>query len=152
MDIYSKDNRNSTPLHWACFSNCEVALVYLLGWYNKEMLNMKDCDGYTPLHLTVKSADQLGSGRPLRALLMKGAIRNIRDNNGQLAYDLAEELNSRKLARELKESLTSETPCNCLMLKSSLKKVERSLEMPVAFLMFFDSIFIILFIFLFPRW
>jgi len=42
MDIYSKDNRNSTPLHWACFSNSEVALVYLLGWYKKERLNMKD--------------------------------------------------------------------------------------------------------------
>ena len=82
MDIYSKDNRNSTPLHWACFSNSEVALVYLLGWYEKEKLNMKDCDGYTPLHLSVKSADQLKSGRPLRALLMKGASRDIRDNNG----------------------------------------------------------------------
>jgi palmitoyltransferase ZDHHC13/17 len=38
------------------------------------------------------------------------------------------------------------------MLKSSLKKVEKSLEMPIAFLVFFDSIFAILFLFLFPRW
>jgi palmitoyltransferase len=42
MDIYGKDNRNSTPLHWACFSNSEVALVYLLGWYHKSKLNMRD--------------------------------------------------------------------------------------------------------------
>ena len=59
MDIYCKDNRNSTPLHWACFSNSEMALVYLLGWYAKDKLDMKDQDGFTPLHLTVKSADHL---------------------------------------------------------------------------------------------
>jgi len=38
------------------------------------------------------------------------------------------------------------------MLKSSLKKVEKSFEMPAAFLVFFDTIFAILFLFLFPRW
>lgn len=59
MDIYSKDNRNSTPIHWACFSNSEIALVYLLAWYETSKLNLQDCDGFTPLHLTVKSADQL---------------------------------------------------------------------------------------------
>ena len=105
MDIYSRDSRNSTPLHWACFSNCEVAQYYLLGWYKKEKLNLKDQDGYTPLHLCVKSADDLWSGRPLRALLMKGARKDIRDNNGLLAYDLAEDLNNRKLCKEIKEAL-----------------------------------------------
>ena len=152
MDIYLKDNRNSTPLHWACFSNSEVALVYLLGWYHKDKLNSKDQDGYTPLHLTVKSADQLGSGRPLRALLMKGAIRDIRDNNGNTPYDLADDLNSRKLANELKGALTSDTKCNCLMLKSSLKKSEKSMEMPFSFMILFDGVFAILFLLLFPRW
>jgi len=61
-------------------------------------------------------------------------------------------LKSRKLARELKEALTSDTTCNCLMLKSTLKKTEKSFEMPFAFLVFFDSIFVVLFLFLFPRW
>lgn len=152
MNIYSKDNRNSTPLHWACFSNSEVALVYLLGWYHKSKLNMRDQDGYTPLHLTVKSADQLKSGRPLRALLMKGALRDIRDQNGQTPFDLAEQLQSRKLAREIKDSLTSDTACNCLMLKTVLKKTEKSMEMPFAFLAFFNSVYLILFLLLFPRW
>ena len=32
MDIRSKDNRNSTPLHWACYSKSEIALCYLLSW------------------------------------------------------------------------------------------------------------------------
>ena len=127
MDIYAKDNRNSTPIHWACFSNSEIALVYLLAWYDTDKLNLQDCDGFTPLHLTVKSADQLGSGRPLRALLMKGSIRDIRDKNGKTPYDLADDLKSRKLGKELREHLTEEVSCNCLMLKSSLKKVDKSL-------------------------
>lgn len=59
MDIYSKDKRFSTPLHWACFSNSEVALIYLLAWYDKDKLNMQDIDGFTPLHMVVKAADQL---------------------------------------------------------------------------------------------
>ena len=42
LDLYSKDFRNSTPLHWACFSNSEVALVYLLGWYTVDKLNIQD--------------------------------------------------------------------------------------------------------------
>ena len=152
MDIYGKDNRNSTPLHWACFSNSEVALVYLLGWYHKSKLNSKDQDGFTPLHLAVKSADQLQSGRPVRALLMKGAIRDVRDNNGQTPHDLADQLNGRRLAREIKEALTSDTTCNCLMLKPVLKKTEKSMEMPIAFMTFFNLVYIILFVILFPRW
>jgi glucan phosphoethanolaminetransferase (alkaline phosphatase superfamily) len=83
---------------------------------------------------------------------MKGAIRDIRDNNGKIPYDLAEDLNSRKLSREIKEALTSDTGCNCLMLKNTLKKTEKSMEMPLAFLLCFDIIFAFLFLFLFPRW
>lgn len=32
LDIKSKDNRNSTPMHWACYSKSEIALCYLLSW------------------------------------------------------------------------------------------------------------------------
>lgn len=30
VDINVRDNRLSTPLHWACYSRSEVALNYLL--------------------------------------------------------------------------------------------------------------------------
>jgi ankyrin repeat protein len=30
MDINVRDNRQSTPLHWACYSKSEIALNYLL--------------------------------------------------------------------------------------------------------------------------
>jgi len=57
MDMMAKDNRGSTPLHWACFQNSEIALIYLLGWLKQSTLNMQDIDGYTPLHLAVKSSE-----------------------------------------------------------------------------------------------
>tara|TARA_B110000285_G_scaffold232015_1_gene302105 strand:+ start:799 stop:1437 length:639 start_codon:yes stop_codon:yes gene_type:complete len=152
MDLYAPDKRLSTPLHWACFSNSEIALIYLLAWYRTDKLNLQDVDGYTPLHFTVKAADQLKSGRPLRALLMKGAIRDLKDKNDQTPFDLCEDLKSRKTCRELKDSLSQETYCDCLMLKSSLKKAERSLQLPITFLVLFDSIYALLMLFLFPVW
>jgi len=32
MSITEKDGRGSTPLHWACFSCSELALIFLLAW------------------------------------------------------------------------------------------------------------------------
>ena len=57
MDMRSKDNRGSRPLHWAAYSQAEITLVYLLSWVDD--LDDQDCDGFTPLHLAVKSVDQL---------------------------------------------------------------------------------------------
>ena len=113
---------------------------------------MKDQDGFTPLHLTVKAAEKLQSGRPLRALLMKGAKRDVRDNNGKTPYDLADELEKRKLATELKKNLSEASSCNCLLLSSSLEKIEKSMQMPFVFCALFNSIFSVLLFLLFPRW
>lgn len=35
LDINKKDFRDSTPLHWACYSQSEIALSYLLAWNPK---------------------------------------------------------------------------------------------------------------------
>ena len=32
LDLRSRDNRGSTPLHWAAYSKAEITLVYLLSW------------------------------------------------------------------------------------------------------------------------
>jgi len=53
--MLSTDNRASTPLHWACYSKSEVALVYLLSYVTR--LDDQDIEGYTPLHLAVKSVE-----------------------------------------------------------------------------------------------
>ena len=80
MDLKSRDNRGSTPLHWACYSKSEIALNYILSWITD--LEDQDTEGYTPLHLAVKSVETLRSTRPVRALLIRGASRNVLDNNG----------------------------------------------------------------------
>ena len=96
----STDNRASTPLHWACYSKSEVALVYLLSYVEK--LDDQDVEGYTPLHLAVKSVETLKTTRPVRALLMRGAPRNIRDNNGMIPADLIPEITTEWLQKTLK--------------------------------------------------
>lgn len=35
VDINKQDKRGSTPLHWACYSQSEIALTYLLAWNPK---------------------------------------------------------------------------------------------------------------------
>ena len=55
-------------------------MSYLLAW--KPELNVQDNDGFTPLHLAVKSVDTVESTRPVRFLLIRGAQTGIRDNRG----------------------------------------------------------------------
>lgn len=88
MDLRAKDNRGSTPLHWVCYSKSEVAQCYLLSWQSE--LNDPDIEGYTPLHLAVKSVESLKSTRPVKSLLIRGASREARDNNGRRPIDLVE--------------------------------------------------------------
>jgi hypothetical protein len=88
MDIRCKDNRGSTPMHWACYSKSEIALCYLLSWVKN--LDDQDIEGFTPLHLAVKSVEALRSTRPVRSLLIRGASRDMRDNSGKRPTDLVE--------------------------------------------------------------
>lgn len=86
LDINMVDNKQSTPLHWACYSRSEVALNYLLAM--NPNLEAKDQKGLTPLHLAVKSVEILQSCRPVKALLIKGANRDARDNENNRPVDL----------------------------------------------------------------
>jgi palmitoyltransferase ZDHHC13/17 len=95
LDVRSRDKRMSTPLHWAIYSKSEAAVSYIIAW-NKE-LNDQDIEGYTPLHLAVKSVDQLDSVRPVRILLMRGANRDIKDYRGRRPIDLVEQINNAEL-------------------------------------------------------
>lgn len=90
MDVRCKDNRGSTPMHWACYSKSEIALCYLLSWV--KYLDDKDIEGFTPLHLAVKSVDVLRSTRPVRSLLIRGASRDMRDNNDKKPIDLIDQV------------------------------------------------------------
>lgn len=86
LDINSADKRGSTPLHWACFRQSEIALGYLLAWGPD--LNKQDGDGLTPLHLAVKNVDISENTRSVRLILLRGASKTIKDKNGLIPMDL----------------------------------------------------------------
>mmetsp|Transcript_17079 Transcript_17079/g.26424 ORF Transcript_17079/g.26424 Transcript_17079/m.26424 type:complete len:159 (+) Transcript_17079:180-656(+) len=115
-------------------------------------MSLQDIDGFTPLHLAIKSSEQIKSGRPMRALLMKGANRDARDKKGRRPADLIDDIKDENLQGELRQGLQDGGKCDCLMLRTQMKKTEKSLQMPMAFLLFYDSTFAILMLFLFPVW
>ena len=77
-------------MHWACYSNSEIALSYLLAW--KPEMNIKDQEGFTPLHLAIKSTDTVESTRPVRFLLIRGADKTALDKQNRTAMELVDEV------------------------------------------------------------
>ena len=65
-------------------------MLYLLSWVKN--LDLRNSDGFTALHLAVMSVEELGTTRPVRSLLIKGAGRHIRDNEGRKPVQLADEI------------------------------------------------------------
>jgi ankyrin repeat protein len=151
MSLYTQDNRGSTPLHWACYSKSEVALCYLLSWVTE--LDSKDIEGYTPLHLAVKSVETLKSVRPVRSLLIRGASRNVKDKNGRTPADLIKSCMSEPeggLAYELRSMLQEPRDCSCLMIKTPLKLMRKSPRMTIMFSIIISLSYLIMLVFIFP--
>jgi ankyrin repeat protein len=118
MDINIRDNRLSTPLHWACYSMSEIALNYLLTM-NPD-LNAKDQKGFTPLHLAVKSVEQLKSTRPVRALLLKGAERLATDLENRTAVEMIGPGVAENTRLDIESMLAPPSYLECLMIKTPL--------------------------------
>jgi ankyrin repeat protein len=106
IDINMQDRRGGSPLHWACHSNAEMALSYILAL--KPNINLQDIDGFTPLHLAVKAVDSLQSTRCVRYLLLHGARNDIKDKRGKVPADYVKsEVMTRQLQSELLRMLVS---------------------------------------------
>lgn len=97
LNINEKDHRGSTPLHWAIFSCSELAMVYILAWLSVAELSTRDDEGYTAMHLAIKTSDKLENSRTVRVLMYHGAPINIRDSNGNSALDIAKSLENSKI-------------------------------------------------------
>lgn len=136
MDITSTDSRGSTPLHWACYRCAELALIYILAWVKPKDLCLADVDGYTPLHLAVKSAEEFKSCRPIRALLFRGADKTIKDNNDLMPIDIATKTIENETLKDEVVSYLSDNGgfLDCCMLKTPLRKVDKSLKMALYFI------------------
>lgn len=90
LDINTADRRGSTPLHWACFRQSEIALGYLLAW--NPNFDAQDVDGLTPLHLAVRFVDQSENTRAVRLILLRGASKTIEEKMGRTPIDLVSEI------------------------------------------------------------
>ncbi len=53
MNIESKDELNSTPLHIACFYGSDLVVNYILNFNIN--INDRDKEGFTPLHLAANA-------------------------------------------------------------------------------------------------
>lgn len=148
IELTSKDSKFSTPLHWACHSSSEVAISYLLGW--NAPVNLRDANGLTPLHLAVRSADDSENLKHIKYLLIKGANRNIKDNQGNLPIDYIHELEDEDKALELEKMLKRKSCCSCLMLKTPLKKIKRSRCNVTMYILLVVITYLVNFAFFFP--
>jgi len=63
---------------------------------------LKDNEGYTPLHLAIKSLDASETTRMVRALMIKGASTTIYDNQGNLAADYLSEIDNEELVNDIR--------------------------------------------------
>jgi ankyrin repeat protein len=85
IDINEKDSRESTALHWAAYLYKEVSLSFLLAWGAD--IHCQDAEQMTPLHLAVLSSCENEDTRCTKILLLKGADRNKRNEDGKRPID-----------------------------------------------------------------
>lgn len=74
LQINARDEKNSTPLHWAAYIGSDTVVDYILAQQNSE-LNVMDSDGQTPLHL----ACMYGNSHIVKKLLIAGANSKLRN-------------------------------------------------------------------------
>ncbi len=84
-------------------------------------------------------------------MLIRGAPRNIKDFKGKLPIDLTEDITSLSLKQQLLEDLVEPKTIECLMIKTPLKKVNKSFTTVVFmwFLMF--VVYTAITLMIFPR-
>lgn len=97
ISINEPDLKGGIPLHWAAYMGSETSASLLLSW-NSKLIEEKDNEGQTPLHLATLS----GCSKIIRTLLVKGADRNALDAKGRKAIDIANENSQDSLISLLK--------------------------------------------------
>lgn len=135
MDINDKDNRGTSPLHWACFSKSEFALSYILA-LNPD-LETVDFQGQTALHLAIRSVGDLKSTRPVRALLLKGASRAAKTKKDETCKQLIKSDVSDTMRKELDQMLIEPNYIECFMVKTPLVPLRQNHKTQTLFVSLF---------------
>ena len=105
---------------------CEVAMNYLM--IQKANVNCQDYRGLTPLHLAVIASEELQSTRSIRALLLKGADTNIKDNDGKIPAEYLLEFksnfpNTQMMIDDIDDLLEENNP-SCIQRLNPLRDIE----------------------------
>ena len=135
MDLNEVDHKGSTPLHWACYSRSEFALSYILAL--RPNLEIQDNLGFTPLHLAIRTVDELKSTRPVRSLLLSGAKRSKQTNEGETAIDMIRDNLPENMKKELIGMLEEPSYIECFMVKTPMVKLRRNHKTQILFLTLF---------------
>ena len=132
IDLNSKDQLNSSSLHWAAYMNCEKVVAYLLSEDRLTCLDDRDSEGNTALMLSV----MYGNTRVVRRLLIAGADRSLPNQQGQMPMEVALENNFQTIARMLNEDYGCcdmvRFYCN---VKMEYRPKYRNLTIPTVFLL-----------------
>lgn len=107
--VDEKDHKEMTPLHYACISNSEYAIDWLIGFGAD--VNSKNRDGDQPLHLMIKTEHQLQHTKSVRELIFKGAEKTSKNNKGETPLMLKDQQESIVVKREI-DRLFGLQPCN----------------------------------------
>jgi hypothetical protein len=97
----SADSFGLTPLMYACWNGHIDCVKYLLcnpggvdiNGVRRSTLNQQSCKGYTALHLTAMDTPLWSVKIIIKLLLMYEIDRNIKDNDGLTAYEIAQKYN-----------------------------------------------------------
>lgn len=149
VDLNLKDNSGTSALQWAVFSSAEVSASYLLSW-SPDFDHRNDA-GQTALHVAVTSADESESVRCIRFLLLRGADKEIVDNNGLKAIDYCDKIEDAKLKSEALKMLEKPSVMDFLMLSPPTRKMRKSSFTMIIFLTLFFGCILVQIFFTFPH-
>lgn len=130
-DLEDKDTSGNTALHWAIFTGSENCTAFLLAMGANP--NSTNNEKSTPLHISVKSIEEHGSLRNVKALLLDGSLRTIEDAEGKMPIDYVEEIGDTLLANDLIQILSQPRSWMCCLLKTPLMKLKRSPNVLIQF-------------------
>jgi len=147
LDINSKDRVQSTPLHWAWYAGAENAVSYLMA-YGADP-NLQDIDGYTSLHLAIKSCESTKSTRIVKQLLFWGADRNFTNSDGLKPIDFVKEISINHIAADLNKVLAEPKYWSWLLLTQPFTKMKKEpyTAMYFVFLIFLSYFLLTFFIY-----
>ena len=104
------------------------------------------------MHIAVKGEDLFESCRPVRALLIKGADINVKDNYGNLPFDYIREVDSDAYANELKNLLkVNQSNCHAILGTTPVQKVKKNRTTMIAFYVFYFIVIAFKALLIYPR-